>query len=102
MIRLAGIVVGLGFTFVVLLAFVTGFYTWATEETAPTAEHEFHLDPRHADFQHDGVFGTWDLAQLQRGYKVYKEVCSACHSMNLVAFRDLAQLGRDDLARLSR
>ncbi len=37
-----------------------------------------------------GFFGTFDQAQLQRGYQVYKEVCSACHSMNLVAFRNLA------------
>ena len=35
----------------------------------------------------------YDKAQLQRGLKVYKEVCSACHSMNLVAFRTLEDLG---------
>jgi len=40
-----------------------------------------------------GPFGRFDKAQLQRGYKVYKEVCSACHSMNLVAFRNLADVG---------
>jgi ubiquinol-cytochrome c reductase cytochrome c1 subunit len=40
-----------------------------------------------------GPFGTYDRAQLQRGLKVYKEVCSACHSMQLVAFRTLADLG---------
>ncbi|MGL4489894.1 MAG: cytochrome c1, partial [Rhizobiaceae bacterium] len=40
-----------------------------------------------------GPFGTFDKAQLQRGLKVYKEVCSACHSMNLVAFRNLSDLG---------
>ena len=34
-----------------------------------------------------------DKQQLQRGYQVYKEVCSACHSLKYVAFRDLAQLG---------
>ena len=36
-----------------------------------------------------GFFGTFDQAQPQRGYQVYKEVCSNCHSMNLVAFRNL-------------
>ena len=36
-----------------------------------------------------GPFGIYDKAQLQRGFKVYKEVCSACHSINLVAFRNL-------------
>ncbi|RJG44200.1 cytochrome c1 [Mesorhizobium sp. DCY119] len=40
-----------------------------------------------------GPFGTYDKAQLQRGLKVYKEVCSACHSMELVAFRTLEDLG---------
>ena len=40
-----------------------------------------------------GPFGTFDTAQLQRGYQVYKEVCSACHSMNLVAFRNLSDEG---------
>ncbi len=40
-----------------------------------------------------GIFGTFDQAQLQRGYQVYKEVCSTCHSMNLLAFRDLGEPG---------
>ncbi len=40
-----------------------------------------------------GPFGTYDRAQLQRGFKVYKEVCAACHSLNLVAFRTLSQPG---------
>ena len=40
-----------------------------------------------------GPFGKFDKAQLQRGLKVYKEVCSACHSLKLVAFRTLEELG---------
>ncbi|MCX5495207.1 cytochrome c1 [Kaistia dalseonensis] len=40
-----------------------------------------------------GVFGRFDTAQLQRGYQVYKEVCSNCHSMHLVSFRNLADEG---------
>ena len=40
-----------------------------------------------------GPFGTFDRAQLQRGFKVYKEVCAACHGANLVRFRNLAQPG---------
>jgi ubiquinol-cytochrome c reductase cytochrome c1 subunit len=40
-----------------------------------------------------GVFGTFDRAQLQRGFKIYREVCQSCHSMNLVAFRNLSQRG---------
>ncbi len=40
-----------------------------------------------------GPFGRFDKGQLQRGYKVYKEVCSSCHSMKYVAFRTLADDG---------
>lgn len=40
-----------------------------------------------------GPFGTYDRAQLQRGFKVYKEVCSACHSMKLLSFRNLSEKG---------
>lgn len=41
----------------------------------------------------DGPFGAYDRASLQRGFKVYREVCSACHSMNRVFYRDLKALG---------
>ncbi len=41
----------------------------------------------------EGPLGHYDQRQLQRGYKVYKEVCSACHSMNYIAFRNLADPG---------
>ncbi len=40
-----------------------------------------------------GIFGTFDRAAAQRGYQVYKEVCSACHAMKQIRFRDLAALG---------
>jgi ubiquinol-cytochrome c reductase cytochrome c1 subunit len=48
-----------------------------------------------AGFKFEGPFGTFykDRNQLQRGYQVYKEVCSACHSMNLVSFADLGRPG---------
>jgi ubiquinol-cytochrome c reductase cytochrome c1 subunit len=49
--------------------------------------------PREADWSFAGPFGTWDLGQLQRGFKVYKEICANCHSMELVAFRNLSELG---------
>lgn len=44
-------------------------------------------------FSFEGPFGTYDQAQLQRGYKVYREVCSSCHAMRLMHFRDLAMKG---------
>ena len=40
-----------------------------------------------------GLFGTFDLASAQRGFQVYSEVCSNCHSMNLLHYRDLAGIG---------
>ncbi|MGQ3296488.1 MAG: cytochrome c1, partial [Shinella sp.] len=48
---------------------------------------------REQDWSFAGPFGKYDKGQLQRGLKVYTEVCSACHSMNLVAFRTLEGLG---------
>ncbi|HZT51509.1 MAG TPA: cytochrome c1 [Stellaceae bacterium] len=40
-----------------------------------------------------GIFGTFDRAALQRGFQIYSEVCSNCHSMNLLHYRDLAAFG---------
>jgi ubiquinol-cytochrome c reductase cytochrome c1 subunit len=42
---------------------------------------------------HSGPFGTFDRAELQRGYQVYKEVCAACHAMHQIRFRNLAGIG---------
>lgn len=97
MIRLIGILIGLGFTAAVVWAFGWGSAAVIGQGylVEPTAEHEFHEHPRapQGGFAHEGPFGKWDVQQLQRGYQVYKEVCSACHSLKYVAFRDLAQLG---------
>jgi len=49
--------------------------------------------PREQTWSFAGPFGKWDLGQLQRGFKVYQEVCAACHSIDLVAFRNLQALG---------
>jgi len=40
-----------------------------------------------------GPFGSFDRGQLQRGFKVYREVCASCHGLRLVAFRNLAEEG---------
>ncbi|HEY7899737.1 MAG TPA: cytochrome c1 [Caulobacteraceae bacterium] len=55
----------------------------ATTQDAPKAVH----------WSFESPLGMYDQAQLQRGYKVYREVCSACHSMNMVAFRNLGDKG---------
>ena len=41
----------------------------------------------------DGIFGTYDRASLRRGFQVYSEVCSGCHSMNYLHYRDLSEIG---------
>ncbi len=44
-------------------------------------------------FSFEGPFGTFDRAQLKRGFQVYQEVCSACHSANLLSYRNLSEPG---------
>ncbi len=45
----------------------------------------------HQTWSFAGPFGTFDQRSLQRGYKVYREVCSTCHTMNLLSFRNLGE-----------
>lgn len=49
--------------------------------------------PPAQNWSFDRIFGTFDLAAAQRGFQVYSEVCSACHSMRLLSYRDLAGIG---------
>lgn len=48
---------------------------------------------RNGGFSFEGPFGSFDRNQLQRGYKVYREVCASCHGMDLMYFRTLAEPG---------
>ena len=45
------------------------------------------------DWSFKGLFGKFDRAALQRGYQVYSEVCSSCHSMKYLSYRNLAEKG---------
>jgi ubiquinol-cytochrome c reductase cytochrome c1 subunit len=45
------------------------------------------------DWPFNGVFGRFDRASMQRGLQVYREVCSGCHGLKYIAFRNLASLG---------
>ena len=89
---------GLAFVFVLFLGAV------APRDAVPEdLTEEFHKHP-HAPaggWSWDGplgmgVFGKYDQVQLQRGFKVYKEVCSSCHSLKRVAFRNLSDLGYNE------
>jgi cytochrome c1 len=57
---------------------------------APAQEAEA---PPRLQWSFHGPFGAYDQAQLQRGFKIYREVCSNCHSLKLLAFRNLADPG---------
>jgi ubiquinol-cytochrome c reductase cytochrome c1 subunit len=93
MIRIGAFLVGLFFSGWLLVSFGVGAAAYISEPPQPTAEHEFHLHPKKLSLSSDGPMGKFDRQQLQRGFQVYKEVCSACHSMRLVAFRNLTELG---------
>lgn len=62
-----------------------------TAESVAAFETDQHPPHRHWHFQ--GPFGTYDRSSAQRGYQVYAEVCSACHSLELLAYRNLMELG---------
>jgi ubiquinol-cytochrome c reductase cytochrome c1 subunit len=60
---------------------------------APAMAAEGQKEAKPIGYSFEGPFGTFDRNQMQRGYKVYKEVCAACHGMQLVNFRNLAEQG---------
>lgn len=71
-----------------VLALALGFAGNAMAEDAHAVKA-----PKTVTWTWEGPFGHFDRQQLQRGYQVYKEVCAACHSMHLMAFRNLSQPG---------
>jgi ubiquinol-cytochrome c reductase cytochrome c1 subunit len=62
-----------------------------TATVAVANEGQQHIED--FDFSFEGPFGKYDPIQLQRGLKVYTEVCAACHGLRHVAFRTLAEEG---------
>lgn len=60
-------------------------------ESKESGSHHVELPDMKWPF--DGIFGTYDRASLQRGFQVYTQVCSACHSMDLLSYRNLTALG---------
>jgi ubiquinol-cytochrome c reductase cytochrome b/c1 subunit len=59
---------------------------------AVAQEHDTPTPPM-LKWSFSGPFGKYDPAQLQRGFKIYREVCSVCHSVQMLAFRNLAEPG---------
>lgn len=95
MVRLLGPLAGIGFVAIALWSLMWGVIAYVSEPHVETAEHyvrkQFPL--KEVSFSFAGPLGKFDERQLQRGFQVYKEVCSACHSLKYVAFRDLEQIG---------
>lgn len=50
-------------------------------------------EPKQMEWSFDGPLGAFDRQSIQRGFKVYKEVCAACHGMKRIAFRNLQDIG---------
>ncbi|MEO9600948.1 cytochrome c1 [Parasphingorhabdus sp.] len=96
MVRIFGILIGLFFSGWLLVSFGMGAKEYYTNRPADTAEHAFHQHAKDISFTSDGPLGKFDRQQLQRGFQVYKEVCAACHSLRLVAFRNLEDIGYNE------
>src|SRR3954447_13603257 len=88
--------IGAVFAGVLLISLISGVAEYVGNPPAPLAAEEFHQAPKPLRLASDGAFGKFDKEQLQRGFQVYSEVCSACHSLKLVAFRDLKGLGYNE------
>jgi len=76
-------------------AFVLAAPVLAADNAAPAAPAPSTnaLPPKQMSWSFDGPFGVYDRAALQRGFQVYKEVCSACHALTHIAFRNLGDTG---------
>jgi ubiquinol-cytochrome c reductase cytochrome c1 subunit len=80
------VITRLATTMIVALAFIAPS---RAQESGATPHYPLK-DPRHAEWTFSGPFGKFDPQQLQRGFQIYHEVCSSCHSLSMVAFRTLA------------
>lgn len=93
MVRFFGFCAGLVFVVALL---VSALAPRGPASVDPTVA--IHLSPKHVSWKQDGplglgIFGTYDRAQLQRGFQVYSQVCSACHGLDKIAFRNLEAIG---------
>ena len=73
----------IGLFFKILLFSLISSYTFASGEIKIPKQ----------DWSFKGITGKFDRSALQRGYQVYTEVCSSCHSMNLLSYRNLGEKG---------
>lgn len=89
------------FGFLAGLVFVVALLVSALAPRGPAsvdAAAALHQHPKKVSWKQDGplglgIFGTYDRAQLQRGFQVYSQVCAACHGLDKIAFRNLEAIG---------
>lgn len=67
-----------------VLALGLGNTAWAAGDVYPPKQHHWEFD---------GIFGSFDENSIQRGFQVYREVCSSCHGLKRIAFRNFTQIG---------
>ena len=78
---------------IIIMALGFAFPAYAQGESAHP------VTPRRFDWSFAGISGRYDAEQLRRGFKVYKEVCSSCHSLKMIAFRNLAEPGGPEFSQ---
>ena len=74
----------INFFFIISLFTSISFVAFSEEKKINFIENKWSFD---------GLFGTFDRASLQRGYQVYQEVCSGCHSVQHLSYRNLSEKG---------
>jgi len=96
MVRTIALLIGAAFVAALGFALFGTVKTAITDPAPETAEEVYRIHPEDTGLKSAGLFGTFDRQQVQRGFQVYKEVCSACHSLKFVHFRDLTKIGYSD------
>ena len=78
-------------------ALILGCFVLAVQNSGHHGDAEgpakYAEKPKQAHWASDGYTGTFDRQSIQRGFQVYKEVCSSCHGLKRVAFRNLQEIG---------
>ena len=69
------------------------FFIFISVISNPAYSEEKNVDLLKINWSFKGLLGTFDRSSLQRGYQVYQEVCSACHSIQYLSYRNLSEKG---------
>ncbi len=85
------------FLFFIIFALYSSIYSFVSLSAT------LKIDYPEQNWTFSGLFGTFDKASAQRGFQVYREVCSGCHGMRLLSYRNLSALGynEDELKALA-